>query len=60
MYIKNGLDKLTEFMIEFIVDINYRKQYGGVFEMKTLHNKYKSLCNVFIYYMYVSIDLIIL
>jgi hypothetical protein len=46
MYIKNGLDKLIDFMIEFIVDVKYRNQYGSVCEMRALHafhNKYKAL-----------------
>ena len=46
MYVKNGLDKIINFMNEFIVNINYRHQYHSITEMKALYayNKiYKDL-----------------
>ena len=46
MYVKNGLDKIINFMNEFIVNINYRYQYYSITEMKALYayNKiYKDL-----------------
>jgi hypothetical protein len=46
MYIKDNVDLLLDFMIEFITDINYRTTYGGISEMKALHafhEKYNKL-----------------
>ena len=37
MYIKDNVDLLLDFMIEFITDVNYRTTYGGISEMKALH-----------------------
>ena len=37
MYIKDNVNLLLDFMIEFITDINYRPKYGGISEMKALH-----------------------
>ena len=37
MYVKNGLDKIINFMNDFIVNINYRYEYHSITEMKALY-----------------------